>query len=92
MRTRCLLGHRGPCEPMGKTHLEVPARARRKLLLRQRAQHAGPVPGQHEHGHWIKIDAATVQISRLPATVNPGAYPKPIPFDGMCKPANHNSG
>ena len=38
----------------------------------------------------IKIDAATVQISRLPATVNPGAYSKPIPFDGMRKPANHN--
>ena len=34
----------------------------------------------------IKVDSATVQILKLPAMVNPGVYPKPIPFDGMGKP------
>jgi hypothetical protein len=30
------------------------------------------------------------QIMRLPAMVNLGVYPKPIPFGGMGKPANQN--
>jgi hypothetical protein len=38
----------------------------------------------------IRVDPATVQIFRLPAMVNPGTYPKPIPFGGMGKPVNEN--
>ena len=30
----------------------------------------------------IKINAATVQILKLPAMIDPGIYPKPIPFGG----------
>jgi hypothetical protein len=38
----------------------------------------------------IKVDPTTVQILKPPAMVNPGAYPKPIPFGGMGKPLNQN--
>ncbi|HVD54348.1 MAG TPA: endonuclease/exonuclease/phosphatase family protein [Propionibacteriaceae bacterium] len=38
----------------------------------------------------IKIDPATVQIFKLPAMINSGVYPKPIPFGGMGKPVNQN--
>ena len=38
----------------------------------------------------IKVDQATVQILRPPATVNLGIYPMPIPFGGMGKPVNQN--
>jgi hypothetical protein len=38
----------------------------------------------------IKVDPATAQILKLPTMVNPGVYPKPIPFGGMGKPVNQN--
>jgi hypothetical protein len=38
----------------------------------------------------IKINPATVQILKPPAMVNPGVYPKPIPFGGMADPVNQN--
>ena len=38
----------------------------------------------------IKVDPATVQIFKPPSMVNPGVYPKPIPFGGMGKPVNQN--
>jgi hypothetical protein len=38
----------------------------------------------------IKADPATAKIFRPPAMVNPGVYPKPIPFGGMGKPVNQN--
>jgi hypothetical protein len=38
----------------------------------------------------IKVDPATVQIFKLPAMVNTGFYPKPVPFGGMGKPVNQN--
>jgi hypothetical protein len=38
----------------------------------------------------IKADPATVQVFKLPAMVNPGIYPKPIPFGGMGKPVSQN--
>jgi hypothetical protein len=41
-------------------------------------------------GAAIKIDPATVQILKPPAMINPGVYPKPIPFGGMGKPINQN--
>ena len=65
-------------------------RAPRQLLLRQSTQHPGPAHRQQEHGTGdapIKINAATVQILKLPAMIDPGIYPKPIPFAGLGKPA-----
>jgi hypothetical protein len=38
----------------------------------------------------IKVDPAAVQILKPPAMVNPGVYPKPIPFGGMGNPVNPN--
>lgn len=38
----------------------------------------------------IKVNPATVQTFRVPAMVNPGVYPKPIPFGRMGKPVNQN--
>ena len=38
----------------------------------------------------IKADPATARILKPPAMVNPGVYPKPIPFGGMGKPVNQN--
>jgi hypothetical protein len=38
----------------------------------------------------IKLNPATVQILKQVAMVNPGVYPKPIPFGGMGKPVNQN--
>jgi endonuclease/exonuclease/phosphatase family metal-dependent hydrolase len=38
----------------------------------------------------IKGNAGTAQILKPPAMVNPGVYPKPIPFGGMGKPVNQN--
>jgi hypothetical protein len=38
----------------------------------------------------IKLNPATVQILKQVAMVNPGIYPKPIPFGGMGKPVNQN--
>jgi hypothetical protein len=38
----------------------------------------------------IKVDPATVQIFKPPAMVNPGFYPKPIPFGGMGDPVNQS--
>jgi predicted extracellular nuclease len=38
----------------------------------------------------IKAYPATVQILRPAAMLNPGIYPKPLPFGGMGKPANQN--
>jgi Endonuclease/Exonuclease/phosphatase family len=38
----------------------------------------------------IKLNPATVQILKPPAMVNPGIYPKPIPFGGMADPVNQN--
>jgi hypothetical protein len=36
----------------------------------------------------IKVGPTTVKIFKLSAMVNPGVYPKPIPFGGMGKPVN----
>ena len=61
-------------------------RAPWQLLLRQSTQHPGPAHRQQEHGTGdapIKINAATVQILKLPAMIDPGIYPKPIPFGGL---------
>jgi hypothetical protein len=38
----------------------------------------------------IKVDPQTAQIFKPPTMINPGVYPKPIPFGGMCKPVNQN--
>jgi predicted extracellular nuclease len=38
----------------------------------------------------IKGNPGTAQILKPPAMVNPGVYPKPIPFGGMGKPVNQN--
>jgi hypothetical protein len=38
----------------------------------------------------IKVDPQTAQIFKLPTMINPGVYPKPIPFGGMGKPVNQN--
>ena len=36
----------------------------------------------------IKVDPQTAQIFKLPTMINPGAYPKQLPFGGMGKPVN----
>ena len=36
----------------------------------------------------LRADADTVDILRFPGTVDPGEYPKPVPFGGMGKPVN----
>ena len=38
----------------------------------------------------IKVDPTSAQILKPPAMVDPGVYPKPIPFGGMGKPVNQN--
>jgi hypothetical protein len=38
----------------------------------------------------IKGNPGTAQILKPQAMVNPGIYPKPIPFGGMGKPVNQN--
>jgi predicted extracellular nuclease len=38
----------------------------------------------------IKADAGTAQILKPPAMVDPGDYPKPIPYGGMGDPVNQN--
>jgi Endonuclease/Exonuclease/phosphatase family len=38
----------------------------------------------------IKVSPGTAQILKPPAMVNPGVYPKPIPFGGMGKPINQD--
>jgi hypothetical protein len=38
----------------------------------------------------IRVDPGAVQISKLPAMVKAGVYPKPIPFGGMGDPVNQN--
>lgn len=67
--------------------------ARRDLLLQQRAQPAGPVPGQQEHGNQhspIRAKADTVEILRFPGTFSTGKYPRPKPFGGMGKPVDED--
>jgi len=38
----------------------------------------------------IKVNPGTAQILIPPTTVDPGVYPKPIPFGGMGNPVNQN--
>jgi predicted extracellular nuclease len=38
----------------------------------------------------IKVRAETVRLATYPAMVDPGNYPKPVPFGGMGKPVNLN--
>jgi hypothetical protein len=38
----------------------------------------------------IKVNAGTAQILKPPAMVDPGDYPKPIPYGGMGDPVNQN--
>jgi hypothetical protein len=41
-------------------------------------------------GSAIKLLQDTAQVIRFPEMVDPGEYPKPIPFGGMGKPINQN--
>jgi hypothetical protein len=38
----------------------------------------------------IKVNPGTAQILKPPAMVDPGLYPKPIPYGGMGDPVNQN--